>query len=646
MPSELTPSQIRTVQFRAVLRGLDRAEVERFLHSVADRVDELEAQLVEARQVPAVAGDLESEFNTVGQEVTAILQAAREAAEAMRERASLDAAKWRSEAMADAETLRRESASDAEALRRDAWATGTELLEQSSLQAKRITEQNERDVLTVMGEAEREAHRLTSGARREAEDLVRNATMTAEKMTAEATRRRDEIIDTANRQASVAQERTRALEQRRDELLEELESVRSTLNRLEGSLEQRLQSIDPGEPTSSVRLVPSPGGSESVEAAEEEAPRWELGETVRVVQPDSPAIRPVSEEEADTEDHLVILRPAPGSGPESKPQVAPPTQTASEPPADADHRSDSEPEEDVPPVTLDEEVVPETEPGPVVEADHEPQVESPPETVPQAPGDSGPELESEPEADSELETAVVTETSSPSDEGSDVGLLFASLRSGGRPPIDSVTEEAVTEEIVTDAEVGPEPEPDSQSEPVEQPEVQNEVPDSTGPAMSSREVGRDWIEERDRRLLPITNSALRDIKKAITELQNIALDRLRTEATWRPDPATDAEMLESHLSQLWAEAFATGHSVAEEMTGSPLDVPPVPNAPEIDEFAAALSRAVSAALDQAGEGQRERQSAASRIYRVWRSDEAEQRTRGVAILAYQRGIESSVHSDH
>ncbi|MCO6501762.1 MAG: DivIVA domain-containing protein, partial [Acidimicrobiales bacterium] len=86
MPSEIPPSEIRQAQFRTVLRGLDRAEVEAFLHRVADRIEELERQVADLANLAETKGpDWEDEFDTLGREVTNILQAAREAAEVMRE---------------------------------------------------------------------------------------------------------------------------------------------------------------------------------------------------------------------------------------------------------------------------------------------------------------------------------------------------------------------------------------------------------------------------------------------------------------------------------------------------------------------------------------------------------------------------------
>ena len=523
-----------------MLRGVDRAEVEGFLASVADRIEELAAEQERlVAQLGDTSGrDIESEFETIGREVTAILQSTREAADAMRERASVDAARWRSEAMAEAEENRRNAAADAEAMRRDAWATGTEILNQVAEEATQMREQAERDVLTVMGEAEREAHRLTSGARREAEDLLRNTTMDAEKATSEAAKRRDDIIEAANRAAAAAQERTRALEQRRDELLEELENVRSTLTRLEGSLEERRETLDLSKSTpetTSVRVVPT---RPPVVEEDGEFKVWEPGETVRVI----PTER-------------------------ARPEPAPPV---------------GEPE-------------PEPEPEPVAE---DPIAEPEPE----------PEPESR-EAAQPSEAAVDEQETETED---DVSALFASLRGGG------------------EADDG-----QDESKPVKPPKQPE------APPVAESVSSPDWIDVRDERLLPITNRALRGTKKSLAELQNIALDNLRTDESWRPDEARIAEVLQAEIIGVWAESYAAGHAVAEEMVGSKLKRPQTPSSQASNDFAKALATAVGSALDQVGDGQRERQSAASRVYRVWRTDEAERRIRDLAIHAYELAIEQS-----
>lgn len=581
MASEVTPNEIRNAEFRTTLRGLDRSEVETVLQAAAGRIEELEREVekLQARAAEVPSKDLEAEFDEVGREVTSILQVAREAADSMRERATLDAARWRREATEDADKTRREAAGDAEAMRRDAWVTGTELLEQAQETAEAMRAGAERDVLTVMGEAEREAHRLSSGARREAEDLVRNANMEAEKIVAEATTRRDEIIDGANRQAAAAQERTRALEHRRDELLEELENVRSTLTRLEGSLEERREALDMSrEPESSVRVVHPPA-----EAKKD----WEVGETVRVVRPED---RPRNQ-------------PDTGIADEMSDQVA----RIQEPDTEVDPRLRAERPPDAGPVAAGPE-------DPSEARRSEPEAAEPIEESAEVPEPETPESQ----ATQRFETAEShdeAETLEPDSED-DLEALFASLRGGADTAAPASGKDATTEPA----------EASSDEDETEQ---------------ESEGQGTDWIAIRDSRLLPITNRALRGIKKSITEVQNVALDSLRTDDSWEPDADTIAGVLHADLVAVWSESFAVGHAVAEEMEGEKLKRPGTPVSTADKQFAADLAAAVTEALEAAGDGPRERQSAASRVFRVWRSDEAERRIREIAVRAYELGVDKS-----
>ena len=536
MAPDVTPAGLRSAVFRTAFRGFDPTEVESLLQAAALKLEQIdtERKKLQAKLDEVPNRDMETEFASVGREVAAILQTAREAAEAMRERASLDAAKWRSEAMEESEISRREAAADAEALRRDAWVTSSDMLDQTATQTETMRANAERDVLTIMGEAERDAHRLSSGARREAEDVVRNATMDAEKVIADAVARRDDIIDGANRQAASAQERTRALEQRRDELLVELENVRSTLTRLEGSLEERREALDLASNTSdssSVRVVHPPADAKE---------HWELGETVRVVhQEERPA--PDTGLADDTTDEVTRMQ---------EPAPTPST--------------------------------PEPEPEPV---------QAPPEPVVAA---TEPEPEPEPVAE-------------PEPQPDELSALFAALR----------TEQVEAQQEVVEEEVS-EPEPDAAPEP-----------------------GIDWIEVREERLIPITNRALRGVKKAMTEVQNVALDSLRTDEGWRPDESAIAESVHAEIVAVWSESFAAGHSVAEQMTGSKLKRPQTPTSQADHDFATSLTQAVTTALESVGSGTREQQSAASRVFRVWRSDEAERRIRSIALSGYEAGLEAS-----
>ena len=557
MASDITPDDIRRAEFRAVRRGLDPDEVSAFLERVAAEVDEVEKERERlATKLGEYADrDLESEFESLGREVAAVLQSAKEAADSMRERATMDAARWRSEAMAEVETMRKEARSDAEALRGDAWATGTELLNQSSAEARRIRGEAEQDVLSVMGEAEREAHRLTSSARREAEDVVRSAMMDSEKLGSEAKKRHDDLIEQAYRQAESAQERTRALEERREELMLELETVRSTLSRLEGSLEERREDLDLSAESTSVRVVPA--------RTEPDEEIWQLGETVRVIPPaESPPSRSASR--------------------------------ASDRPRPSARGSREEPQDDLFDEPMEEEALPpEPEPAPEEIAEPEPVVVASPE----------PEPEPVPE---------------PQRGPDDVGALFASLR--GSPGAT----------ITVHTAAAPEP---------EQPEAE-----TARPVVSAER--NEVIEERDARLLPITNRALRGVKKAVTDAQNVALDSLRLDDTWHPESQALAEMMQADLKGLWAESYSAGHAAAEEMTGSRLKRKDTPPSNAAETFGEDLAGAVSSALIDAGDGQREKQSATSRVFRGWRTDEAERRVRQLALVGFHRGLVDSVGEDN
>lgn len=600
MPSDLAPDSIRSATFRTAFRGHDPKEVASLLDAVAHRMEELDAELAKLKTQIGDPGrvDLEHEFETVGREVSAILQTARAAAEAMRERADQEAERWRTEARDEAAAVRSEAHADSEALRRDAWVVGTELLDQAQSTAENMRAAAERDVLTVMGEAEREAHRLTSGARREAEDVVRGANVEAEGIITEAMSRREEIIDGANRQAATAQERTRALETRREELLAELENLRSTLTRVEGSLEERREALEKvAQEPASVRVVHPPP-----ETKEE----WELGETVRVIKPegeDEPA--PPTAEEMSEEVARI-------QGREPSSNLSDPIREPSQPETESESQLEpAPPRAPVDSPTQPAGVAP--QPGPA----------SDPESGTQPGSDPGPSAPQRSDLDIfEAEPVVTVSEPEPDQESGqapdtdELDALFASLRS---PP---------ESELDPGAEVN-EPADDSQ------PDEETEDPTESG-------EGIDWIALREASLIPITNRALRGIKKVITEMQNVALASLRTEGEWGLEATEVADALHADLVAVWTESFSAGHAAAEQMAGDRIKRPATPPLTEDRRLSEDLAAAVGRALEVSGEdGSRERQSAVSRVFRVWRTDEAERRLRDLAVAGYETGIEMS-----
>lgn len=617
MTTEPTPDEIRRATFRVVFRGYDQAEVESRLQDLSAVVEQLTEQRdrLASRLGEFAERDLKSEFEVVGREVTSVLEAARAAAETMRDRAGADAARWRSEAMAEVEAMRKSARADAEAMRTDAWTTSSQLLEQVVAEVERTRAASERDSLAVMGEAEREAHRLTSTARREAEEVVRAAKMEAERLVAQAQADHDDIIATAHRQAEAAQERTRALEQRRQELMGELEALRATLASFESELEDRRQGIGLSEPMELPhRAVVSD------EDGVHEVADWEEGHTVRVIRPgrDEPPQKAPAEpdpESTDAEDvaeevarlrseeaiaGVRIIRPEPAGA----------TSAAAEEPEPETAAEASEPEE----APEEPEKTRETEQA---------QPEAPPEI----------EQESEPAAPRPDEKPVEEEI--PASQPDEVLELFRRLRAPGETetshrlaPRDEPELEATEPEVTAPEEMESEASP----EPETSPESSN-VPDDVA----------DPFETRDRLLLPIANQALRAVKRVLTEAQNEALEQIRL-GRWEVEGEELEARVHDELVALSEEAALAGAEAATELgvTGggarSPQALPP----PELGQD---LAGALRAALDNAGPGSRERQAAVSRVFRGWRTDEAERRLRHLALSAYHHSLRE-VLDDH
>lgn len=572
MSTQPTPEEIRRASFRNAFRGLDSEEVAAFLERVAATVEELidQRDRLSSRLGEFADKDLKSEFENVGKEVASVLEAARAAAESIRDRASADAARWRTEATAEAETLIKAARKDSEAMRTDAWTTSSQMLDQVRAQAEEMRKTAERESLAVLGEAEREAHRLTSSSRREAEDAVRTAKMEAEKLVADARAEYDDIIASAHRQADAAQERTRALEQRRQELMDELESVRTALSTFEGELEERRSGLGLTEPPELPRraVVTDEFGSPHMED-------WEDGHTVRVIRPkrDEAAASQAVEEEADADalaEEVARMR------------------------ADEAARL-PEPEPDTPQPEEEEE-----------EEDPQPMGEEAP--LPPQPAPEEPQMDEEP-------------AGAPAPESDDVAELFRRLR---RPP-----------------RVDTEPEEQSSEPEDEEAEEEAELEPAIEPSQGNGSV--DVFEIRERLLLPLTNQALRAVKRALTDAQNQALEQIRlTEGEWVPDARELESGFRSDLEALVAESAEAGREAATEMGLNNVGTGPGDDVPDVDEMGTDLAQALRSSLQTSGEGSRERSAAASRIFRGWRTDEAERRIRSMALASYHGALRAAL----
>lgn len=582
MADLVSPSQVRSRSFRTTFRGFDQSEVAEFLDRIARTIESLDAErerlLVQSGEPDD--GDLRSEFQRVAAEVGEVLEAARIAAEGMRERAAAEVAEWRRAAEEDSRSKRAAAQSDAEALRGDAWATSKAMLDQSLEAAKVIAAEAEREALAIVGHSERESHRSQAAARREADEQIRTAKMESERLLVDARAQHDEIIDTARKQADAAQERARALEVRRDELLAELETVRSTIHTMKTEIEDRREPV----PSSSshpptVRLIP----------AEKTEPGPDLEKKERWSPPDSVKIIPAAP------------KPSASDEPVDAASLADEVRRLRDEAALAELAGESGEGEDESPVEVE---------VPVPSAENEPEVDDDDVVT-----DS---LEV-------VEVEEVEETPEPvaAEETWALDSLFATLRS--EPEEEQDVPSAATE-------YPPEPVPA---------EVMIDEPPSVGGEAGVADAN-DAIAGRDHLLLPITNRVLRGVKRQLTEAQNLTLEDVRVNERWDPDSVDLAERVRGDLMVLVQESYAAGQSTAGSIlgveTGRPkpakLDVPD-----HSEEFAAGLKDALANVAGSAGEqGPRALSASLSRVYRAWRTDEAERRLREYASTAFHRGI--------
>jgi DivIVA domain-containing protein len=586
MSDERTVDSLRRAEFRSAVRGYDRAEVDAFRDAALQRLDALEAELGGLRAKLGALGiddpaDLKVELDAVGSEVGRILGAARETAEGLRRRAATDADRWRAEAGSEATATRARAQADAEALRRAAWETGSTLLEQTRAEAESLHQAAHDETLIIRADAEREAIRLTGDARRQAEEELRGARTRAEQLVAQAREERDRVLADARHQAEAAQERARALEERRSELMADIESARGSIAHLDRELDAKREALE-------------------IQGAVEAGPATSA--------PDAPAPVPVDWHEDD-----------------SGVRILPPSSVQVHEPVDADAMADevqrlrseqsTRPESELEPEFEPESgVEPESESGPGLEPEPEPEPPGPPpDGAPIEPASAEPESESA-ESEPELPAGSVRDEPAPA---SGLDALFASLRTPAEAEVLAPADAAVA----VPAESGTIPEPE---------------PVLPVPVISP---SGDPFEARERALLPVENRVLRDVKRSLVDLQNVVLEELRVDATrWSPDDAAYRGALAEPFSELASGAAAAGWAAAGATQPGP--PPAIEPAAAVDDFVAGLVGDIDHALQRQGSKRngRQVQAAVSRVFRSWRTDEAERRIRFAAYAAYHRGL--------
>ncbi|NIA25568.1 MAG: DivIVA domain-containing protein [Gammaproteobacteria bacterium] len=305
MAGSLRPEDVTAKSFKSGWRGYDTGAVDAFLREVFATLTSLQSENEQLRDRLHKLGDrdLHAEFDQVSAEVGELLQSARETAEGMRFRASVDA-----------EEILGEARDDAVRVRQDAWNEGTALLEDSQEEADALIDRAKRDSLAIISDAERDAYRIASKARKDADETIRRAKLQADQLIVDARSRCEELTREGESEMAAARERVTVLMQRRDELLVEIRSVQAKIDELRAELEERRAEIGKARAadTSTVKVLPGPiGGGDAETSRTSEVRRgdtetsrtpevWHEGEeTVRIVRPPKRLKTPTEEIDAE-----------------------------------------------------------------------------------------------------------------------------------------------------------------------------------------------------------------------------------------------------------------------------------------------------------------------------------------------------------
>jgi DivIVA domain-containing protein len=589
MSSQIPPEDIAR-SFGHSLRGYDPRQVDAYLSEVADELRRVRAQYLATRQHLGVLEDaeLESQIENATSDINELLHTARVAAERMRERAVAESESVRNKADATAGKTLSEADADGYALRQNAWETSAQMLDQVERETAVLRSQAQRDALAIIGDAERTAHKKLSSARRHSEGRIRTAGVEAEQLLAEGRAERDEMMEQAARATDAAQERTRALERRREELMAELEDLRL----------QRFQRTDP----------PTPGAAE----------------TVRLVHPGeqsaTPLLEPLDEDGRGLNPPPMPVPPA-GVSPVRNAPFADGSEAvrlvkSSDSPFDEEVDGDQLADEVARLRAVGSEAAP-AEMGTDETDTDETDTDEPDEAA-------GEDEEIDPSSRSDVQVARAwTEPASRRPRTDELGSLFRELR----------VEESADESPRASAADRHEPGKAA---------VEGGVSEGTAIDELLPSAPLDAFELRDTALLPITNRVLRDVKRQLADVQNIELDQLKNDpANWQPERSALEKQLSQELTIVERESFNAGYGSAATLLGveasGRVRVPSGDTSPFISALFDDVVLTVQASRES-GHTAQMLGAEVSRVYRVWRTDEAERRLRHLAGAAYHNGL--------
>lgn len=567
MAEELTSGEVQARQFDVVRKGYDRTQVESFLASVSRRIEQLEQQ-AEPPEISLGIDDPEA----LAKELNVIGSEVATVLEAAR---------------ATAESMRSRAVADAEEWRFSARAETSKMLTDATEQSHSMRAAAWNEGSSMLQSALAEAEMLIYEAKEEALFIRAEAEREAIRHTGDAKRDREESIRVAGLEAEQIIEAART----------ESDGVLTAAGLAAELAQERARALE---------------DRRSELLAELEAARASIGQL---------------ETEIETK-RQELEEPAPPPGVEEMPQthhtpdggsvrIVSANKIIPLKPIDADsfvaeiealRRGTIDPEAQEPPEPQVETVaviapVPpmDPEPAPIV-AIHRGSVDEASEPEQQTSHDElhtaedlpPPAHEKHRTTDGAQQTSPDIETTMGEPETDDIGSLFAQLRD------DTAERTNDSRPLGTDG-TGASATVQGGTEPPSRPEVAE---------ATTAADGRSGIS-----LIPAQNAALRTIKRSLVDLQNDTLEHLRTEQGWLPQEG---------FTLRFDDAFA---ELAAAVTGDDDD------GGASGVFSTDLYEAVTTAIRaarEAGSGDRAIAAVASKVFRKWRSDEAERRVAAVA----------------
>ncbi|MBN2112995.1 MAG: hypothetical protein JW785_02575 [Acidimicrobiia bacterium] len=576
---EMGPHRLVPKGLPGARRGYDRHAVDKLLAEARAAWAALEEEHRRLLTEIDHAGGVEylgRDLGAVGDEVRRLLADAQEAARGLRERARVDSAERLTAAAAEAEKLVAEGEGQAYRLRAEAWAAAELLLRQADEAHREMIAAADTEVLVIRAEAEQEAHRLVAAAKREAQGITRGARFEAERTVLELRAQPERILP--------------------------VEPV-------------------PVAPAEVPLEEPNAGRSRRRRAAPEPAARAE--EVIRVIQPPG-ARRPVVAgiDPASYGDALAAeVEALRGSGEaEVVPVERPAAPAVTRPPVVAAPVVAAPVEE---PVPVEESAGDEGEALPGVE-------EGPGQEGPLPPGEGAAGF---PGATSGVEPAVeetLAPVRAPAGEGRPEGPGPVSAAPEAKKPAGVIDDlfSRLRGAVHRRSEAEEEEAPPPAAKPLD-----HRPAEPPAPAV-------DPLELRERLLLPVQNRALRRVKEGIVELHNVALDGLRVSGSWE-GAVTALEALTAALDPVAEEGAEAGATAVGRFVGGEAPAPVISArcGGLVEAMAAALTTEVQGAIAEAsGAGPLEVAAAVARVFRAWRSEEAERWVRAVAYAAYHDSL--------